>query len=86
MLSSYIGNLQSSILWAQQQDDIDILCMARDNMDQLLAFAQTLPASVQQQLHSDIDQILPMEWPLWMEACRYDDAGSGDQVQANQLH
>ena len=76
MLNNYIGNLQSSIQWAHCQDDIDILCLARDQMNQLMSFVTTLAEVDQQQAHLDIDQVLPMEWPLWMEACRYEDGGS----------
>ncbi len=77
MLNDYINNLQSSIQWAQYQDDIDVLCLARDHMDQLTTFITTLPEAEQQQVNEHIDQVLPMEWPLWMEACRYQD---GDQM------
>jgi hypothetical protein len=76
MLSNYIDNLQSSILWAQQQDDIDVLCLARDNMNQLMDFVTSLSKDDQLQAHQHIDQVLPMEWPLWMEACRYEDGPS----------
>lgn len=75
MLHHYIDNLQSSIQWAQYQDDFDVLCLARDYMDQLLTFVGTLPVREQMQAYSAIDQVLPMEWPLWMEACRYQDGG-----------
>ncbi len=81
MLGNYINNLQNSILWAQQQDDIDVLCLARNNMDELLNFVNTLPATAQLQAHEHIDQVLPMEWPLWMEACRYEDGNRQSQQQ-----
>ena len=74
MLSHYIENLESTIQWAQYQDDYDVLCLARDRMDQLLDFVQTLPQREQLKAHMTIDRVLPMEWPLWMEACRYQDA------------
>lgn len=73
MLSSYIDNLQSSIRWAHCQNDIDVLCLAREHMNQLMSFVTTLPEVDQQQAHQHIEQVLPMEWPLWMEACRYED-------------
>lgn len=73
MLNNYMNNLQQSIRWAQQQDDIEVLCLARDNMNQLMDFANNLSINEQVQLHQHIDQLLPMEWPLWMEACRYQD-------------
>lgn len=73
MLHNYIANLQNSIIWAQHQDDIDVLCLAKDNMDQLLDFVTTLPETAQYQIHQQIDDVLPMEWPMWMEACRYED-------------
>jgi hypothetical protein len=74
MLNNYMNNLQQSIRWAQQQDDIEVLCLARDNMNQLMDFANNLSINEQVQLHQHIDQLLPMEWPLWMEACRYQDS------------
>lgn len=73
MLHNYIASLQNSIIWAQHQDDIDVLYLARDNMNQLLNFITTLPEALQHQAHQTIDNVLPMEWPMWMEACRYED-------------
>ena len=73
MLHNYMANLQNSIIWAQHQDDIDVLYLARDNMNQLLNFITTLPEALQHQAHQTIDNVLPMEWPMWMEACRYED-------------
>jgi len=73
MLHTYIANLQNSIIWAQHQDDIDVLYLARDNMNQLLNFITTLPEALQHRAHQTIDNVLPMEWPMWMEACRYED-------------
>ena len=73
MLNNYIDKLQQTIQWAQQQDDIDVLCLARDSMNRLLDFADGLPVTEQVQIHRHLDQLLPMEWPLWMEACRYQD-------------
>jgi hypothetical protein len=83
MLNNYFNKLQQSIQWAEQQDDIDVLCLARDSMTQLLDFVNTLPLSEQFQAQQTIDQVLPMEWPLWMEACRYED---GDQGCQQTLH
>ena len=85
MLGNYIDNLQNSIQWAHCQDDIDVLCLARDRMDQLMSFVTTLPEADQLQAHQHIDQVLPMEWPLWMEACRYGD-GSVDMNQVVTMH
>ena len=82
MLNNYIDNLQNSIQWAQYQDDIDILCLARDQMDQLAAYITTLPEAEQQQINQQIDHVLPMEWPLWMEACRYQD---GEHMPGHQV-
>ncbi|MCP3908984.1 MAG: hypothetical protein GY712_13320 [Oceanicoccus sp.] len=82
MLNNYIDSLQSSIIWAQQQDDIDVLCLARDTMNQLMDFVTTLPTADQMQAHQDIEDVLPMEWPLWMEACRYEDGASNKHCDA----
>jgi hypothetical protein len=83
MLDTYINQLQSTIQWAQFQDDIDTLCLARDRMDQLLDFSHSLPVVEQQRLQQRLDEVLPMEWPLWMEACRYQD---GQSASALTLH
>lgn len=80
MLNQYIENLESTIQWAQYQDDLDILCLARERMDQLLDFVQTLPVSDQIRAQMTIDRVLPMEWPLWMEACRYEEAATNPAV------
>lgn len=80
MLSHYIDNLESTIQWAQYQDDIDVLCLARDRMNQLLDFVRFLPERDQIKVQQTIDRVLPMEWPLWMEACRYEDR---DPIPAN---
>ena len=73
MLHHYIKALEASILWARCETDINVLCLARERMDELLAFAGTLPRLQQMEALRVIDQALPMEWPLWMEACRYED-------------
>lgn len=77
MLNDYLVDLQNSIKWAQHQDDIDVLCLARDNMNQLLGFVATLSETAQCQVHQHLHELLPMEWPMWMEACRYDDVNDG---------
>ena len=74
-LGDYMHNLESTIQWARYQDDIDVLCLARKRMDQLLSFVKTLPEAEQSEVYHRIDRVLPMEWPLWMEACRYRDGG-----------
>lgn len=73
MLNQYIDNLETSIQWAHYQDDRDVLMLAREHMDRLMAFAQTLPVPDQVEVHRTLDRVLPMEWPLWMEALRYED-------------
>lgn len=73
MLSHYIDNLENTIQWAHYQDDMDVLMLAREHMDRLLAFTQTLPVTEQLEVHRTLDRVLPMEWPLWMEALRYED-------------
>ncbi|WP_101758587.1 hypothetical protein [Oceanicoccus sp. KOV_DT_Chl] len=85
MLSHHIENLQNSILWAQQQDDLDVLCQARDHLTQLMSFVSELPMVDQIQAQQTIEQVLPMEWPLWMEACRYED-GNSTSVTEFTLH
>ena len=76
MLNRYMTELQSSIQWAQLEDSIEVLNQAKSSMNRLLEFVDTLPATEQQMAQQKIDDVLPMEWPLWMEACRY-----GDELQ-----
>ena len=84
MLDQSIKDLQKSIQWAKQEEDIDILHLARERMTQLEALINKLSNDQQQQqAYADVDDMLPMEWPLWMEACRYgddkDDKEDGDE-------
>ena len=73
MLASYVQNLQGCIQWASLQEDMDVLCLARERMQELEQFVSQLPAAEQQSAYLLIDDILPMEWPLWMETCRYEE-------------
>ena len=73
MLNHYIENLEKSIQWVQCHNDFDVLCLAKERMDQLIKFVSTLSKEDQHKAYSDVESVLPMEWPLWMEACRYDD-------------
>lgn len=73
MLDQHIENLQSSIQWAQQGEDLDILQLARSRMEQLMTLISELADDERQKAYAHIDKLLPMEWPLWMEACRYED-------------
>ncbi|MFT5578080.1 MAG: hypothetical protein ACI9WS_000832 [Paraglaciecola psychrophila] len=85
MLDRFIDQLQDSIDRAQLQEDINILHLARHRMAQLQVALLSLPPGQQVRLQRDIDRSLPMEWPLWMEACRCDD---GEEIAAEsaQLH
>jgi len=79
MLATYMENLQGCIQWAQFQEDSDVLCLARQRMQELERFVSQLPAPEQQTAYQQIDLILPMEWPLWMENCRYQDEHQASQ-------
>jgi len=84
MLDRFINQLQDSIQRAQLRDDITVLHLARHRMEQVQTALLSLPLGQQVRAQRDIDRALPMEWPLWMEACRYDD---GDIAAASQqLH
>lgn len=73
MLASYMENLQGCIQWASLQEDMDVLYLARERMQELEQFVSQLPAAEQQSAYLLIDDILPMEWPFWMETCRYEE-------------
>jgi hypothetical protein len=73
MLASYVQNLQGCIQWASLQEDMDVLCLARERMQELEQYVSQLPVAQQQSAYLLIDDILPMEWPLWMETCRYEE-------------
>jgi hypothetical protein len=81
MLSSYIENLQGCIQWASYQEDMDVLWLARERMQELEQYIGQLPESERQGAYLLIDELLPMEWPLWMETCRIEDE---QQQQAGQ--
>lgn len=83
MLDNYIDDLQDSIDWAHERDDIEILHLARYRMDQLLSAINTLPVIKRASFQAEVDKVLPMEWPLWMEACRYND---GDETTEKQFY
>ena len=83
MLASYMENLQGCIQWASLREDMDILCLARERMQELEQFVSQLPAQEQQSAYLLIDDILPMEWPLWMETCRYEE---GQQLGQQLIH
>jgi hypothetical protein len=81
MLKDYFSNLQECINFARSQDDLDILFLARERMNQLLSAVSALPLEKRAKAQQDIDDVLPMEWPLWMEACRYHDFGKSRECQ-----
>ena len=86
MINQYIENLESSIQWAQLEDDLNVLCMARDQMDQLMSAMSGLSLVEQEKAQQHIDTILPMEWPLWMEACRYQDGMTFAEQEGATIH
>ncbi len=73
MLENYFNDLQDCIACAHHQDDLEILFLAKERMNKLLLVVNTLPVKDQVIAQQHIDMVLPMEWPLWMEACRYND-------------
>jgi hypothetical protein len=77
MLASYFESLQTSIQWAQFEEDLDVLMLARENMDELVRQVNDIPQNLQQLAYRQIDELLPMEWPFWMEVCRNEEI---DQV------
>lgn len=85
MLENYFNNLQECINFARNQDDLDVLFLARERMNQLLSAVSVLPLEKRRKVQRDIDDVLPMEWPLWMEACRYHDLEKSEDSKY-QLH
>ena len=77
MLADCFENLQHSIRWAMFDLDIDVLQFAQQQLQQAEARIVSLPRTEQQQAWQQLDALLPMEWPLWMELCR-------EQVTAEQ--
>lgn len=86
MFDQHIKNLQSSIQWAQQAEDLDILQLARSRMDQLVALISKLADEDRAKAYAHIDELLPMEWPLWMEACRYEDRCDNQSAEVIAIH
>lgn len=75
MLSQFVQDLENSIKWAQFDEGIEVLMLARDNMEKLVDYVATIEQSQQDQVLADIDKLLPMEWAFWMEVCRGEDVG-----------
>jgi hypothetical protein len=50
-----------------------VLQQARRSMQQLQAVIAQLDSDAQRRANQTVDALLPMEWPLWMEACRFED-------------
>jgi hypothetical protein len=74
MLNNYLADLKNTIYWAQCQDDMDVFNLARKRMEKAVRFVASIDcAQTRQAAYSEIDELLPTEWPMWMEACRYQD-------------
>ena len=73
MFKQQLANLRTSIEWAQRDQSLDIFRMAGVQLEKLESYVYCLSEHEQRQALQAIDSLLPMEWPLWMEACRYND-------------
>lgn len=73
MYDSQLNNLRTTIEWAQRDQDLQIFRMAGVQLNQLESYLAHLSELEQRRAQNAINKMLPMEWPLWMEACRYDD-------------
>ena len=88
MLDRFIDQLQDSIHRAQVRDDIALLHIVRHRMEQVQVALLSLPPGQQVRVQLDLDRSLPMEWPLWMEACRFDDGdfAADTAIESLPLH
>ena len=84
MFDRQLDNLRLTIEWAQRDQHLTMFHTAKTQLHQLEACLAHLPKFEQRLLYRLIDEILPMEWPLWMEACRYNDVSV--QKQTRVLH
>ena len=73
MFDRQLENLRRSIAWAQQDQNLEIFRMAGVQLQALERYVVGLSEQEQHQAYTAIDAMLPIEWPMWMEACRYDD-------------
>lgn len=73
MFDHQLENLRRSIAWAEQDQDLEIFRMASVQLQALERCVIGLSEQEQNQAYNAIDAMLPIEWPMWMEACRYDD-------------
>ncbi|HUH36611.1 MAG TPA: hypothetical protein VL027_01575 [Spongiibacteraceae bacterium] len=80
MLSTHLQSLQQTIHSALVCQDPDLYRLAGARMERLLDYLGQLPAPLAGEVHAKIDQMLPFEWPLWMESCRFE--GSSPSVRA----
>ena len=77
MLNHHFRDLQNSIHSAQREPDLTLFELARQRLGQIEAMVAMLPRAEARAVYRRLDALLPADWPLWMEACRYGDAGAG---------
>ncbi len=77
MLTNALQGLRDSIQWAHGRADIELYDLARQRMEDLEAVIHCLPAHMQEEVYLLVEELLPMEWPLWMEACRDNNQAAG---------
>ena len=73
MFEQQLENLRRSIQWAEQDQNLDIFRMAGVQLQALERYVLGLSEQEQPRAYQAIDNMLPCDWPLWMEACRYGD-------------
>lgn len=84
MLNVYLQNLSASIQSLLWQEDPDILDLAKGRLDQAMDYIRELPVNEQWAAMQQIDAVLPMEWPLWVESTRSDEQSVDESRQSSQ--
>ena len=84
MYDRQLDNLRISIEWAQRDQNLEIFRMASVQLETLESFIKSLSEFDQHKAFQAIERLLPMEWPLWMEACRYNDVSV--QTMSGTIH
>lgn len=82
MLGHEMTRLQQTLEWARFDLDMDVVQLAQQHLQQLESQIIALPEALQASAWQQLDSVLPMEWPLWVEMSRQ----ALDSEQSAVLH
>jgi hypothetical protein len=71
VLNTQLHRLENSILSAQLHADVDVYRIASQRFDELMEEVECLPIDEAWLMEERVYELLPSDWVLWMEVCRY---------------